>query len=94
MLPQVLTHAAKLRRALMPLGAQSIRLFGSVARGDDTESSDIDLLVAVEPDVGLFTLLSMQREAEEILGRPVDLVPSTGLKPGIADAIERDSIAL
>lgn len=94
LLPHVITHASDLHNALAPLGAESIRLFGSVARGEDTDSSDVDLLVDVGPAVGMFALLRMQRAAEEILGRPVDIVPRTGLKPGVAAVVEQEAILL
>jgi len=84
----------ELHRALSPLGATRIRVFGSVARGDDTPHSDVDLVVDVRPETGLFALLEMQREAEAVLGRRVDLVPSDGLKPAVADDLERDAVVL
>lgn len=84
----------ELHRALAPLGATRIRVFGSVARGDDTPHSDIDLVVDVPPETGLFTLLQMQREAEAVLGQRVDLVPSDGLKSAVAEDLEREAILL
>jgi len=94
MLPRVRARAAELRSALEPLGARSIQVFGSVARGDDTATSDVDLLVDIAPDVGMFSLLRMQSEAEAILGRAVDLVPREGLKPEVAETALREAIPL
>lgn len=94
MLERVRARAQDLHQALDPLGARDIHVFGSVARGDETETSDVDLLVDVGPEVGLFALLRMQREAEAILDRPVDLVPRSGLKPAVAAAAAREAIAL
>jgi predicted nucleotidyltransferase/DNA-binding XRE family transcriptional regulator len=94
MLSHVRAQAAELQRALKPLGARAIHVFGSVARGDDTDASDVDLLVDLAPDVGMFNLLRMQSEAETILGRPVDLVPRTGLKPEVAETALREAILL
>ncbi len=51
---------------------RNIRVFGSVARGEDTEASDIDLLVDLEPPRTVIDLIGFQQEAEEILGAPVD----------------------
>jgi len=93
-LNRVRSSAAELRRALTPLGARQISLFGSVARDEDSETSDIDLLVDVDPGTGMFALLRMQQEAESILGRRVDLVPRDGLKPAVAESVERESIRL
>lgn len=93
-LERVRALSRELRGALSPLGATRIRVFGSVARGDDTPASDIDLVVDVKPDTGMFAILEMQREAESILGRRVDLVPNAGLKPAVAEAIDRESVLL
>ena len=60
--------------------ANRVRVFGSVARGDDRPDSDIDLLVDFAPDSSLFDLMRMARELEELLGHPVDVVSTGGLK--------------
>jgi predicted nucleotidyltransferase len=57
-----------------------VRLFGSVARGQEGVGSDIDLLVDFEPESSLFDLLRLTRELEELLGHPVDIVSRGGLK--------------
>ncbi|MFJ4224430.1 helix-turn-helix domain-containing protein [Microbacterium sp. NPDC089695] len=93
-LEHVIARASALRRALAPLGVSRIRVFGSVARREDSPSSDVDLVVDVASSVGLFDLLQMRSEAERILGRPVDLVPNEGLSPEVRSAIERDGVTL
>jgi uncharacterized protein len=60
--------------------ANRVRVFGSVTRGDDRPDSDIDLLVDFAPDSSLFDLMRMARELEELLGHPVDVVSTGGLK--------------
>jgi uncharacterized protein len=60
--------------------ANRVRLFGSVARGDDRPDSDIDLLVDFSQDSSLFDLMRMSRELEELLGHRVDVVSTGGLK--------------
>jgi predicted nucleotidyltransferase len=57
-------------------------LFGSVARGDDRPDSDIDLLVEFDCDSSLFDVMRMTKELEELLGHPVDVVSTGGLKDG------------
>jgi predicted nucleotidyltransferase len=57
-----------------------VRLFGSAARGDDRPDSDVDLLVDFDIDSSLFDLIRLVRELEELLGRPVDVVSTGGLK--------------
>ena len=87
-------NAARLRRKLGALGARNIRLFGSVARGDDGPDSDVDLLVDVAPRVGLFALGRMRAEAERILGAAVDVVPANSLKPDVAERALAEAIPL
>jgi hypothetical protein len=70
---QVLTVAARHH-------ANRVRLFGSVARGDDRPDSDIDFLVDFSQDSSLFDLMRMTRELEELLGHHVDVVSTGGLK--------------
>ena len=55
-------------------------MFGSAARGDDSEASDIDLLVRFTSDSSLFDLLHLSDELQRILGRPVDVVSERALK--------------
>ena len=67
-------------------------MFGSVARGEERPGSDVDLLVDLSDDVGAFALLRMRSEAEEILGRPVDIVPSAGLKADVAARVFAEAV--
>jgi predicted nucleotidyltransferase len=55
-------------------GAHNVRVFGSVARAEADEQSDIDFLVEMEPGRSLFDLGGLQSELESALGRPVDVV--------------------
>ena len=66
-----------------------LALFGSVLRDDFRPDSDVDVLVAFEPEarVGFVTLSRMQRELSELFKRPVDLVPMDGLKPVIRESV-------
>jgi predicted nucleotidyltransferase len=60
-------------------GAYNVRVFGSAARGEAGEDSDIDLLVEFEPDRSLLDHASLVLDLEEILGRKVDVVTEKGL---------------
>ena len=62
-----------------------MRVFGSYARGEASEDSDIDLLVDVADSVELFALGRMGSEAERIHGHLVDIVASNSLRPSIAE---------
>ncbi len=59
---------------------KSVSLFGSVARGDETPTSDIDFLDEFEPGSSLFDLFHISEELEALLGIPVDVVSTGGLK--------------
>ena len=72
----------------------NLRVFGSVARGQDRQDSDVDLLADVPSGMGLFELGRLQAELEAILGSQVDPVPTDDLKPAIRARAERDLVAL
>ena len=71
-----------------------MRVFGSVARGEDTDASDIDLLVDLNEDVGLLGLIGLESDIAELLGRPVDVVPATSLKNAVAAQALAEAIPL
>ena len=75
-------------------GARNIRLFGSVARGEDDEQSDIDFLVEMEPDRSLLDRAALQLELQELLGRNVDVVSERGIKPRIRDRVLQEATTL
>ena len=75
-------------------GASNIRLFGSVASGAADQKSDIDFLVDVEPGRSLFDLGGLLFELQQLLGRPVDIVTTAGLRPRIRDRVLKEAIAL
>lgn len=76
----VKAHREAIRAAVERHHGQRVRLFGSAARGDDRPESDVDLLVDFDLDSSLFDLIRLTRELEELLGRPVDVVSTGGLK--------------
>jgi uncharacterized protein len=59
--------------------AKNVRIFGSVARGDADESSDIDFLVDMEPNRNLLDLGALLTDLRELMGRRVDVVSEKGL---------------
>lgn len=61
-------------------GAHNVRVFGSVARGQDTAASDVDFLVDLDPGVGVVALAGLGRELADLLGAEVDVVPADTLK--------------
>ena len=75
-------------------GARNLRVFGSIARGEDDAWSDVDFLVEMEPGRSLFDLGGLQYELERLLGRPVDVVTERGLKARIRDRVLREAVPL
>lgn len=75
-------------------GVKVFGVFGSVARGEDSPDSDIDLLVELPAGMGLFALARVQNELEQLLSAPVDLIPEAGLKAGVRPAVEMDLVPL
>ena len=75
-------------------GAYNIRLFGSVARGDDTQLSDIDLLVDMEPGRSLLDLGALLMDLQDLLGCTVDILTEKGLKNRIRERVMKDAISL
>jgi predicted nucleotidyltransferase len=74
--------------------ASNIRVFGSVARGEDDDTSDIDLLVDLDPGADLFDLAALDSELTDLLGHPVDIVPARMLKPHVAPSALADAVQL
>jgi predicted nucleotidyltransferase len=66
-------HRDELRRIIARHGVLRPRVFGSVVHGDDTDESDLDLLVDASNTTTLLTLAAVQIEAEKLLGIPVDV---------------------
>ena len=75
-------------------GVRNLRVFGSVARGEDRPDSDVDLLADLPPGLSLFGLGRVEADLEAILGSRVDLIPAADLKPGVRPRVERDLVAL
>jgi uncharacterized protein len=75
-------------------GASRIRVFGSVARGDATEASDIDFLVDLEPDRNLLDLGGLLMDLQDLLERNVDVVTERGLRPRVATRVLADAVEL
>ena len=75
---------------------KELSLFGSVARGEATSASDVDLLVEFQPDahVGLWRFGELEAALSHLIGRKVDLVSKRGLKPRIRPVVLRDARVL
>jgi predicted nucleotidyltransferase len=74
-------------------GATNLRVFGSVAQGEDVEGSDIDLLVRM-PSAGLFDITGLSLEISDLLGVPVDVVPEHLVKADVLPELVARSVPL
>ena len=75
-------------------GAYNVRVFGSVARGEADEKSDIDLLVDMEPNRSLFDLGGLWTDLQDLLGHNVDVVPEDCLRTRIRARVLKEAVPL
>jgi uncharacterized protein len=94
--PEKLMQAAApvLRRLAEDAGYGRLALFGSVARQEAGQDSDIDLLVEAPEETSSFDFIKFKQLIEQVLGRQIDLVDYGGLKPRLGDDIRRDAVPL
>lgn len=77
-------------KVMKPYNPKKIGIFGSFARGENTEKSDIDILYDYEGKITLFDHIRMINELQEYLNKEVDLVTSDALHPLLKDQILKD----
>ncbi|MCK9377575.1 MAG: nucleotidyltransferase family protein [Syntrophobacterales bacterium] len=75
-------------------GAYNVRIFGSVARGEADEASDVDVLVELEMGRSLMDLGGLLMDLQELLGRRVDVVTEQGLRTRIRNRVLREAVPL
>jgi predicted nucleotidyltransferase len=75
-------------------GGSNVRVFGSVARGEADERSDIDFLVDMEAGRSLLDLGGLLMDLQKVLGCNVDVVTERGLKPRIRERVLKEAIEL
>lgn len=75
-------------------GASNVRLFGSVARGEDREDSDVDFLVDMQETRSLFDLIGLQQDIEKAIGRKVDVLTTNGINRYLKDRILNEAAPL
>jgi len=79
---------------LKQYGVTKAGIFGSVVRGEATESSDIDILVEIESDMSLLDFVGLKLDLEEALGKKVDLGEYCTIKPIIKDQILSEEVPI
>lgn len=87
-------HRDEIRTIAERHGAHRIRVFGSVARGEDEEGSDLDLLVEFELGRSLMDQVALMLELEDLLESRVDIVDVVALHPSIKQRILAEAVAL
>jgi predicted nucleotidyltransferase len=89
-------HRERIRAIVAHYGGVNPRVFGSVARGEDTEDSDLDILVD-DPEgrrLNLFALGGMNYDISSLIGRPVDVVPSADLPQKMRNEANSEAVPL
>jgi uncharacterized protein len=94
-----LSHLLKTKREIIlriaqAHGARNLRVFGSVARGDNQEASDVDFLVDFEPGTSLLQHGALIAELEELLGCRVDVAPEKSLRENVRERVLQEAVPL
>lgn len=89
-------HRERIRAIVAHYGGVNPRVFGSVARGEDTDDSDLDILVDDPEDhrLNLFALGGMNYDISSLIGRPVDVVPTADLPQRMRNEAYSEAIPL
>lgn len=87
-----------IRQIILPIllqeGVLRSSLFGSFARGDDDQDSDIDVLVELPQGKSLLDLIALEQRLEDVLGRDVDVVTYNSINPRLKQYIDKDQIQI
>lgn len=92
--PLIETHRAELLALARRRGITGVRVFGSMSRGDGSANSDVDLLVTLAPGTSALALGGLLMDAQELLGRRVDVVTESSLHPALRDSVVADAVPL
>jgi predicted nucleotidyltransferase len=88
------SHREQLLSLARRRGVTSVRVFGSMVRGGAREDSDVDLLVTLAPGTSALALGGLLLDAQELLGRRVDVVTEASLHPALRDRVLADAVPL
>jgi hypothetical protein len=75
-------------------GARDVRVFGSLARGEGSEASDLDLLVTLSEGRSLLDLVGLKQDLEDLVHRPVDVVTERALSPYLRERVLSEAVPL
>lgn len=88
------SHRADIRRIVAAHRAGNARVFGSVVHGDDTESSDLDILIDPTSETTLMDVAAIQVELEDLLGVPVDVLTPKALPEKFRSRVVMESMPI
>lgn len=88
------THRDAIRSVVASHRARNPRVFGSVVHGDDTEDSDLDILIDPTPDTTLFDIGAIRHELLQLLGVPVDVLTPRALPERFRAAVLAEAVPL
>jgi len=89
---EILRSLHEVRLELQRRGVRSLAVFGSVALGNSSPESDLDVLVEFDRPVGLFDFMRLKFYLEQVVGCKVDLVTAEALRPALRDRILGEAI--
>jgi len=92
--PLLETHRADLLALARKRGVTAVRVFGSMSRGDSTDSGDVDLLATLTPGTSALALGGLLMDAQELLGRRVDVVTEASLHPALREHVLAGAVPL
>ena len=92
--PLIETHRAELLALARKRGVTGVRVFGSMSRGDGGDQSDVDLLVTLAPGTSALALGGLLLDAQELLGRRVDVVTEASLHPALRKRVMAAAVPL
>lgn len=87
-------HRTEVLGLIKQAGGAGVRVFGSVATGEDHDGSDIDLLVDLPSTLGLLNVAKLERLVSDVVGIPVDIVPTDDLRPDCKDRVLKEAVPL
>jgi predicted nucleotidyltransferase len=92
--PLIETHRAELLQLARRRGVVGIRVFGSMSRDDANDQSDVDLLVTLAPGTSALALGGLLMDAQDLLGRRVDVVTEESLHPALRERVVSAAVPL
>lgn len=88
----LLVHRSRIREIALAHRVRDVRVFGSAARGDDEEGSDLDLLVEPTPETTLLDIGAIRFELKQLLGLEIDVLTPDALPDRFRDQVMREAL--